>query len=214
MSARHWQDIRRAARLSRIEGVTLITHGVTSTPAGIMNEQENRSLNCMVEKATPARDGCRSHKPSESVGNGAQTPSKKQQRDAQRAQEHQDALRCGSRWLPLVQTILRRARAKTRDDVWTEWMRTKLALREKMRGLLRRAWAHDAQQRALAIAEATAAKDTCTLERSISTAPEALSDDEKSTADAMADAWRAALESSPAPSARKSRGRRSRAKRP
>ena len=33
LSARHWQDIRQAARTARSEGITLIIHGVTVVPA-------------------------------------------------------------------------------------------------------------------------------------------------------------------------------------
>ena len=73
------------------------------------------------------------------------------------------------KWLPLVQKVLLRGRAKLRSDVWTERMRSKLALQEKMRGFFRRAWTHDAQRRALASATPTCADQsvalpTCTTE--------------------------------------------------
>ena len=40
LTARHWQDIRQAARLARSEGVTLITHGVTVAPAARGQEDQ------------------------------------------------------------------------------------------------------------------------------------------------------------------------------
>ena len=43
LTARHWQDIRLAARLAKREGIMLITHGVTtdgSTARGNENQPE------------------------------------------------------------------------------------------------------------------------------------------------------------------------------
>jgi hypothetical protein len=66
---------------------------------------------------------------------------RQQQRHQERLREHLKARACSERWLPLVQCLLRRSRAKFRCDVWTAHRRHKLALREKMRGFISRACA-------------------------------------------------------------------------
>jgi len=87
------------------------------------------------------------------------TPSKKQQRDAQRAVEFR-ARKSAERWLPLVQPILRIARRNLRNDTWTAWMRSKMekpaqeAPREvaqrKLRHLFRRSLLSSASKREVA----------------------------------------------------------------
>ena len=144
LSARHWQDIRRAARLARSEDVTLIMHGVTVTPRGKENQpQAERNT------VTTARGG--RGQPTEAVSKACehsseqqheQRPPKKQrdeQRSLARLHEFQRALACGARWLPLAQNLLRRERAISRARVWTEHLKHKLALRDKMCAFLGRA---------------------------------------------------------------------------
>ena len=144
LSARHWQDLRQAARLARSEDITLIMHGVTVTPRGKENQPqvERKSL-------TIARGG--RGQPTEAVSKACEHSSEQQheqrppkkQRDEQRSlgrlHEFQRALACGARWLPLAQQLLRRERAITRARVWTERMEQKLALRDKMGAFLGRA---------------------------------------------------------------------------
>ena len=74
--------------------------------------------------------------PTEAEGSTCEKP-KKLTRSALRQKDYL----CGKRWAPLAQALLRRCRAKLRCDVWTEGMRAKLALRNKMCDLVRRAWA-------------------------------------------------------------------------
>jgi len=144
LSARHWQDLRQAARLARSEDITLIMHGVTVTPRGKENQPqvERNSL-------TTVRGG--RGQPTEAVGKACehssqpqceQRPPKKQRdqpRSLGRLHEFQRALACGARWLPLAQQLLRRERAISRARVWTERMEQKLALRDKMCAFLGRA---------------------------------------------------------------------------
>lgn len=143
LSARHWQDIRLAARLARSEDITLIMHGVTVTPRGKENQPQ-------VERnsVTTARGG--RGQPTESVSKACEYSSEQQheqrapkkQRDKQRSlvrlHEFQQTMACGARWLPLVQKLLRRGRAISRSQVWTEHLERRLALREKMRAFLGR----------------------------------------------------------------------------
>ena len=134
LSARHWVDIRQAARLARTEGVTLSMHGVI---VGLECSKENRLRNNSTR--TLVRDERKP--PMETVGGARTQPSKKQLRDMQRLSEFQEdkrAAKCGARWLPLVQGLLRRTRAKLRDQVWTGRMAQKVALKEKAGELLRR----------------------------------------------------------------------------
>ena len=152
LTARHWQDIRLAARLARSEGVTLITHGVTVTPTA--RDQENQPQPQLKATTTPARGG-RGQLPTETVSNACEHPPQKpceqqqppkqqreQQRSLRRAHEFHQALACGARWAPLVKKLLRRGRAISRAQVWTEHLDRRLALREKMRAFLERALRH------------------------------------------------------------------------
>ena len=149
LTARHWQDIRRAARLARSEGVSLIMHGVTIGPAA--HDQENLSQPQSKSTTTIVRSG-RGQQLTEAVGNACENPLEKQreqqrspkkQREQQRSlgrlHEFQQALACGARWLPFAQKLLRRERAISRANVWTDQMERKLALRDKMRAFLGRA---------------------------------------------------------------------------
>ena len=152
LTARHWQDIRRAVRLARSEGVELTMHGVTVGPAA--RGKENLSQPQTKSTTTSVRGG-RGQQLTEAVGKacekslekqrGQQQPPKKQrdeQRSLGRLYEFQRALACGARWLPLAQQLLRRERAISRARVWTERMEQKLALRDKLRAFVERALRH------------------------------------------------------------------------
>jgi hypothetical protein len=152
LTARHWQDIRRAARLARSEGVELIMHGVTVGPAA--RDKENMSQPQTKSTTTSVRGG-RGQQLTEAVGKACEHPLEKQreqlqppkkQRDEQRSlgrlYEFQRALACGARWLPLAQQLLRRERAISRARVWTERMEQKLALRDKLCAFVERALRH------------------------------------------------------------------------
>ena len=150
LTARHWQDIRQAARLARCEGITLILHGVTVSP----HVQEKTPDVAHINMTTTAVLDRRGQKPKESIGNACehlsekqqqQQPTKKQreqQRSLGRLRTFNQAKACGARWQPLVQLLLRRDRANLRDIVWTAHMRHKLALRDKMCDFLGRVLHH------------------------------------------------------------------------
>lgn len=162
LSARHWQDIRRAARLARSEGVTLIMYGVTVDPTA--RSKENLLQSELNSTSTPARGG-RGLKPKETIGNACEYPTAKQheqppkqqraQRSLLRLHEHQRDKACGARWSPLVQMLLRKERAISRASVWTGHMEHKIALRDKMRDFVARAL-HDLPKRALAVRDHSA----------------------------------------------------------
>lgn len=150
LTARHWQDIRRAARLARSEGVELIMHGVTVGPAA--RDKENRSQPQPKPTSTTTVRGGRGQQLTEAVSNACENPLEKQreqQRPPKKQREHkrslgrlhefQRALACGARWMPLAQKLLRRERAISRAQVWTEHLERKLALRDKMCAFLGRA---------------------------------------------------------------------------
>ena len=149
LTARHWQDIRQAARLSRSEGVTLITHGVTTSPTD--RGQENQPQPQKNSMTTPARGG-RGQQPKGSIGHACEQPSAKKQQEQQppkkqrdqerslrRAYEFQQSIACGARWQPLVRKLLRRERAISRAAVWTAHCRRKIELRKKMGDFFSRA---------------------------------------------------------------------------
>ena len=146
LTARHWQDLRQAARLARSEGVTLIVHGVTVSPHCKENLQcsdnmtKTTGLDERGQQQTEAVDSTCEHSSKRQHDQQQQT---KQQREDQRSllrlRAFQQAVACGARWLPLVQKLLRRNRATSRDNVWTSsHMRRTLALRDKMRDFLGR----------------------------------------------------------------------------
>ena len=146
LTARHsWQDLRQATRLARSEGVTLIVHGVTVSP----HCKENLQCSDNMTETTGLDE--RGQQQTEAVGRTCEHSSKrqhdqqqqtKQQREDQRSllrlRAFQQAVACGARWLPLMQKLLRRNRATSRDNVWTSHMRRTLALRDKMRDFLGR----------------------------------------------------------------------------
>jgi len=150
LTSRHWMDIRQAARLAKSEGITLITHGVT-TVAPAARGKENQPEPQSKSTATKALGG-RGLQPTESVGNACDHPSakeqheqrppkqqRKQQRSLRRLHDFQRAITCGARWEPLVQKLLRKQRAISRHNVWTAHMPHKIELREKMGEFLARA---------------------------------------------------------------------------
>lgn len=141
LSARHCADIEKMARIARKTGISLTVHGVTvGTASAILQLQD-------TEVTTAKHDG-RTAPPTETGEDACEQPSKRQQKRAQRLEDYNEAKRaaaCGARWLPLVQVLLRRSRAKLRSDVWARWMRAKIAIRDRMRAFLRNAWAHHAQ---------------------------------------------------------------------
>jgi len=148
LSARQWQDIRQAARLARSEGVSitwrrdgsiLISPPKDSTMAA-GNPQHGKG-----QEQSTTRDG--SKQPLDSGGHACNQSSKKQQRDAKRA-EADRALKT-SPWLARLELLTKRllwsARKATCDAAWTAWMRSRspeaqLETRRKLRGMLWREW--------------------------------------------------------------------------
>jgi len=94
MSARQWQDLRQAARLARSEGVTVTWRRdgtIILAPAPIKDslgaagtQQHNRK----PEKSKETTHDSSTPQPAVTRGNERATPSKKQQRDADRAEAH------------------------------------------------------------------------------------------------------------------------------
>eukprot|EP00966_Prymnesium_polylepis_P258101 5961859-Prymnesium_polylepis.1 len=88
----------------------------------------------------------RGQQPKESTGTAREHLSEKQQQQQQqpnrkqreeqrslgRLRAFQQAKACRARGKPLIQLLLRRDRANSREAVWTAHMRHKLALRDKM----------------------------------------------------------------------------------
>ena len=134
MSARHWADIRQAARLVRTEGVMLTLHGIEIHPprAQAVRSSQSSAGKAVEKKPEPEDDG---QQPMETVASNE--PSKSQQRSARRLAEFIEKKRA-ARWSEMVQNALRLAREKLRADTWTAWMRSRLA-RAKLRKLLWRA---------------------------------------------------------------------------
>lgn len=138
LNARQLKDILAVARIARETGTTLIVHDVT-VGQNVFKEHTG---------STYGRDPS----PKEPIGKESEKPTHKQQKSAARLEEYNESKRaaaCGARWLPFVKTLLRRSRAKLRGDIWTERMRTMLALRDKANVLLFKAWTRHAEQRAL-----------------------------------------------------------------
>lgn len=142
LTARHWQDIRRAARLARSDGVSLIVHGVTVEPAA--RDKENLSQPQSKSTTTLVRSG-RRQQPKEPIGDTCENPPAKLQHEQQpprkqrederslrRLREFQQAIACGARWQPLVRKLLRKERAISRADVWTAHCSRNIELRNKM----------------------------------------------------------------------------------
>lgn len=152
LSARHIADIRKMVKIARSEGIPLTVHGVTvgsnfSTTSCPANTTEHDGA---AARSTEAVEGTRN------------PPSRQQQKRAQRLatfNEGKRAAACGARWLPLVQVLLRRSRAKLRCDEFAGFMRAKLALRDRMRDFLRKAWTFYAQQRTRALPSPSCASE-------------------------------------------------------
>lgn len=247
VSARRWKDLRQAARLARTEGVTLIMHGITISPLSAHGGKENRQPAGNGEKAKTMRD-TKAHQQTESDAPAPATVSKRQQRSLQRLaqfNETKQAAQRFERWSAFIQRavarLLHRDRVKLRDQVWTDWMRSRtpsasgsppqvspsaskpvltpepgscvrisgLQARTDLNHQVGTAGAYDeAKQRCevrLPLGEYVAIKPA-NLEVIPQSSPSEATDE-------MADAWRAALEN-PSSGKRKSRNRRSRAKRP
>lgn len=106
-------------------------------------QQHNRK----PEKSKETTHDSSTPQPAVTRGNERATPSKKQQRDADRAEAHR-ALKASppmARWKLLVQRQLWTARKATCNAAWTAWMRSRtpearLEVRRKLRGLLWREW--------------------------------------------------------------------------
>lgn len=136
LSVRQLADIRELAIISRDTGVPLTLHGVI---AGNQDTCSRTNAHTGSSTTTNTVHNGRKLPPKDAIGDACEKPSK-QQRSANRREEFLAVKRVGVRWLPLVQMALRRSRATLRNDVWTERMRSKLALHEKMRAFFRRAW--------------------------------------------------------------------------
>ena len=142
MSARQWQDLRQAARLSRSEGVRLEWRrdgSITISPltpgsANAGNRQRQSQEQATRDRQSPERQ------PMDTVDSPRQ-PSKKQLRDAKRA-EADRALRASpfiARWKLLTQRLVWRANRLLLDSTFTRWMLLQSA-RQKIRRAVWREW--------------------------------------------------------------------------
>ena len=155
-SDRYYQDLRQLARLARSESVVIDRRrdgGITITPFHSPNDSTTAAGNRPrgQEAARKQTRDTTAQQPMDTVDN-VRSPktSKKQQRDALRLQEFQEAKRApesqsAARWLLLAQRQLWAARKATCNAVWTAWARSRTpearrATRLKLRGLLWRAW--------------------------------------------------------------------------
>ena len=138
LSARQWQELRQAARLSRSEGVEVSRYGFTFRPALGSNNPVHGS-EAAARGAAPAPAPSPATAPAPAPSMRQATP-----RNVRRAQEHQALMRVQGMWLPLVLRLARKNRTVIRDSVWTSWMRArmspKLDARLRLRDLLWRAW--------------------------------------------------------------------------
>ena len=123
LSARAWEDLRQASRLAHAQGVTLFMHGVKIVPQeryvskGDTTPSKPRAAATTL--TTTERDG-RKRQPTVPVGDARDQPSKRQQRSAQRLQDHREKQRAATvharvhaRWLSIVHRRWLHA-------VWTE----------------------------------------------------------------------------------------------
>lgn len=138
LSARHWQDIRQAARIARSDEVTLVVHNVKiSGGTGARHAAGSRQ-----QTQAPERDGGRGAgdvQPMESDGDVSHGAKKKKQRDAARAQENR-ARKCIARW----RTLMRRMHWARAQAVFVPWMRARLSpkrdARRRLRAVFWQAW--------------------------------------------------------------------------
>ena len=157
-SDRYYQDLRQLARLARSESVIIDRRrdgSIRFTPYNSLGDSTrpagNRQAGLEKIRSTTRDANEQHHEPMDTVDN-VRSPktSKKQQRDALRLQEFQEAKRApesqsAARWLLLAQRQLWAARKATCNAVWTAWARSRTpearrATRLKLRGLLWRAW--------------------------------------------------------------------------
>ena len=123
LSAWAWEDLRQASRLAHAQGVTLFMHGVKIVPQeryvskGDTTPSKPRAAATTL--TTTERDG-RKRQPTVPVGDARDQPSKRQQRSAQRLQDHREKQRAATvharvhaRWLSIVHRRWLHA-------VWTE----------------------------------------------------------------------------------------------
>ena len=182
LSARQLADIREIAIIARDTGISLTLHGVTAGNQDQCSTNSSQLHSGSLLETNTMHLG-RGQKSTDSVDDACEKPTKQQLRSARRREDFLLVKRAAPKWLSLMQKILLRSRAKLRSDVWTERMRSKLALREKMQGFFRRAWTHGAQQRALASATPTRADESvavpsCTTEDDTVFGPSSYLDDE------------------------------------
>jgi len=152
LSARQWQDIRQAARISRSEGVSITWRrdgSILITPTAPLTDSTHKAGNRLreQERSQEATHDTSTPLPMDTSGS-ARTKSKKQlDRDAKRAEANRAQMASPNmaRWQLLVQRWLWTARKASCNAIWTAWMRSRtpearLEVRRKLRGLLWREW--------------------------------------------------------------------------
>jgi len=143
LSARQWQDLRQAARLSRSEGVRLewrrdgsITISPLTPGSANAGNRQRQGLERATRDTQPPET-----QPVDTVDCPRQ-PSKKQQRDAQRAEDDR-ALRASpfmARWKLLTQRLVWRANRLLLDSTFTSWRLLRQSARQKIRRAVWREW--------------------------------------------------------------------------
>jgi hypothetical protein len=151
LSARQWLDIRQAARISRSEGVTITWRrdgSMVISPCAPLKDstQTAGSRQHGHERRQETTRDTNISEPMDTAGDD-NSMSKKQQRDAKRAEANR-ALKASpsmARWQLLAKRLLWTARKATCNTVWTAWMRSRtpearLEARRRVRDVLWREW--------------------------------------------------------------------------
>lgn len=152
LSDRQWKDLRQAARLARSESVSITWRRDGSIlinpllPSKDSTQTAGNRQRGHGRREETTHDVSATLQPMDTAGS-ERTSSKKQQRDAARAEANR-ALKASpqmARWQLLTRRLLWTARKSTCNTVWTAWMRSRtpearLETRRKLRGLLWREW--------------------------------------------------------------------------
>ena len=91
IAEREWRDIRRAARIARVEGVALKVHGVEVAALSIRKAPDKKANHLQKQPTDPVDPP---KQQDEAVGDTPRPPTARQQHRAQRLREYQEKKRC------------------------------------------------------------------------------------------------------------------------
>ena len=148
LSARQWQDIRRAARIACSEKVVLTVHGIKisgdhRSAGNSQGNQKNAHGTGQVNSAATSTEPA-----SEDSTMAESQATKRELREARRRAEHIPR-RCADRWLSFLQRVVTgfqgwRFRRQLLDTTFVTFMRAKLSARRaarlRLRSIFWRAW--------------------------------------------------------------------------